>query len=181
MRAQVVRLRDDEEAIDHPAVRLRLAEGEDDEHLVHIGGDDALAVPTPRLPSGEHRGTRGNGRDAPAALPLIPIDRHVITDGELEGAALLLLEPAGERRIVGLAGDVAHAPDASRPLDDDRRAFAHARPSSSVSRAVAARSASARAPMRASRRACTSATSIAPRAARAAARSSPHARKSLSR
>src|SRR5437763_374739 len=89
-------LGDDEKSVEHPRVRLGAGGGEDDDHLIDIGGDDALAV---RAAGGSTRQTRAPRQyvaDGPPVAARIRLDDHFIADRELQ--SILATRP-GARRV----------------------------------------------------------------------------------
>ena len=84
VRRERVGFGDDEKSVEHPRVRLGAGGGEDDDHLIDIGGDDALAV---RAAGGSTRQTRAPRQyvaDGPPVAARIRFDDHFIADRELQ-------------------------------------------------------------------------------------------------
>jgi hypothetical protein len=132
---ELVRLGDHQEAVEHARMRLGVRRGEDDDDLIHVGGDDALTLPAAWCAARETRPAWQDLGDGPRVAGIV-LQEHVIAHRELErlrrrgdgvapqravGAAtgVRFLHSAAQRRLDDRAALAAHSPHAARAAQDD--------------------------------------------------------------
>ena len=84
VRGEGIGFGNDEKPIEHPRMRLGPRRGEDDDHLIHVRGDDAFAVRATRRSPRQPRPSRQDLADGPAAAARVGLDEHFVTDRQLQ-------------------------------------------------------------------------------------------------
>jgi len=95
---QTVRFGDHEKAIEHTRMRLGARRREHDQHLIEIGHHDPLTTCAARGATRELAEPLVDVGDEPrAGFPVLPRERDLVADGQLESATSFVLEPATQR------------------------------------------------------------------------------------
>src|ERR1035437_10356358 len=103
-RRQLVRFGDDEKAIEHARMRLGVRRRENDDPLIDVCRNDALAVSAAGIAARKMRASRKDLGDRPRTILALLLEHHAITNGKLERFGRGGDRVAPQRAIGALAG-----------------------------------------------------------------------------